>query len=132
MKLQINEQSVIDVDPAQRYQITNIDVSPGEQYQFEAKGTWQDASQPCGPDGWHNWWTGYVLRFSRLPSYDLFFLGGNIGCDEKTNFPIGSSTTKTIDVAGQLFLFANDLWYFYGNNHRIPTQPMLVKISRIA
>ena len=75
MKLQINEQSLIDVDPAQRYQITNIDVSPGEQYQFEAKGTWQDASQPCGPDGWHNWWTGYILRFSRLPNYDLFFLG---------------------------------------------------------
>jgi hypothetical protein len=96
MKLQINEQIVIDVDPAERYQITNIDVSPGEQYLFEAAGTWQDASQLCEADGWHKWWTGYVRRFSRLPNRDLFFLGGNIGRDEKTNFPIGFTRTKTI------------------------------------
>jgi|GEM_PF-2287192 len=131
MKLQINEQIVIDVNPAERYQITNIDVSPGEQYRFEAAGTWLDASQRCGPDGWHNWWTGYARRFSRLPNHDLFFLGGNIGHDEKTNFPIGFASTKSIDVAGPLFLFANDLWYFYCNNHRVPEQPMLVTIRRV-
>lgn len=132
MKLQISQTLEIDVDPAIRYQATDIDVNPGEQYLFTAKGKWRDASQKCGSDGWRNWWTAYILRFSRLPDYDLFVLGGNIGKNEKTNFPIGLSATKTIDAEGKLFLFANDLWWFYGNNHRIPEQPLLVEIKRIA
>lgn len=132
MQLQINQQLEIDVDPAVRYQATQIDVSQDEKYIITAHGKWMDATNICGPEGWRNWWTPYVLRFSRLPNYDLFYLGGNIGKNENTNFPIGFNTTVSITVAGELFLFANDLWYFYCNNHRVPEQPMLVNIHRIS
>lgn len=132
IKLEINEQVEVDVDPAKRYQPTQIEVSSGQQYQFNAQGKWRDASEICGPEGWKNWWTGYFLRFSRLPKHDLFFLGGSISQNEDTNFPIGSSASIRVEVTGELFLFANDLWYFYCNNHRVPEQPMRVNIRRIS
>ncbi|WP_446810949.1 hypothetical protein ACH50O_05075 [Methylomonas sp. 2BW1-5-20] len=134
MKLEINQTVTRDVDPVERYYPTDIEVALGEQYRFAAHGTWQDASHVCGPTGWRNRWTPYILRLSRLPQQDLFYLGGNIARDESSNFPIGSGAggDKNIDRAGELFLFANDLWLFYGNNLRVPTQPLLVDITRVA
>ncbi|TRW92669.1 hypothetical protein [Candidatus Methylobacter oryzae] len=134
MKLEKDEQIEVVVNPAERYQVTNLEVCVGEQYHFEAHGKWKDASHICGPEGWQNWWSSNFLRFSRLPNNDLFFLGGNIGRDEKTNFPIGSSGTRNIEATGCLYLFANDLWYFYFNNYNLPPDqggPMTVAIRRV-
>ncbi len=134
-KLSVGQETEIVVDPYNRYHPTGLQVTMGEQYRFEAKGKWADASQRCGPDGWSAWWTFTVKPFSRLPGKNLFYLCGNVNCDERSNFPIGSCAEKTIEVAaGQLYLFANDLWYFYGNNRELPPEeegPMKVKIRRI-
>ncbi len=132
MKLAIDESLQIDVDPAERYQITHIQVQTGERYAFSASGQWRDHKQVCGPEGWRNWWTAYVLRFSRLHGYDLFYLTGNVDQDESSNFPIGPAATVTMKSSGSLFLFANDLWHFYWNNHRITEHPMRVNVCRVA
>lgn len=132
MQLQLDQSVKIDVDPAQRYYPTEIEVVSGESYLIIASGSWKDASKVCGPTGWHNCLTPYLLRFSRLPEHDLFYLVGNIGRDEATNFPIGAHAEITINDSGPLFLFANDLWHFYFNNHRDENKPMLVEIRRIS
>jgi len=135
MKLDIGKQIEIKADPAERYQDTGIDVSSGELYQFQASGKWRDASHVCGPEGWHDWWTGMARKFSRLPENDFYYLGGNINRLETTNFPIGSSAVKNIEFDGTLYLFANDLWYFYFNNHTMQADqggPLTVTIRRVS
>lgn len=134
-KLPIGDEIEVAIDPRYRYHPTGLQVTIGEQYRYEAKGKWADASRECGPEGWSVWWIYVMKFFSRLPSKNLFFLCGNVNRDERTNFPIGSCAEKTIEIAdGQLYLFANDLWYFSGNNHELPPDeggPMKVKIRRI-
>lgn len=134
-KLPIGNETEIIVDPRNRYHPTGLQVTIGEQYRFEAKGAWKDASRICGSEGWSAWWTFVVKPYSRLPGKKLFYLCGNVNRDERANFPIGSRIEKTIGITdGQLYLFANDLWYFYGNNYELPPEqggPMKVKIRRI-
>lgn len=132
MKLEIGQSIKVDVDPSQRYFPSNLDVCTHESYRFSATGSWRDASHHCGPTGWQSVWTRPILRFSRLPNYDLFYLGGAINCNENNKFPIGTDTEITMKASGQLFLFANDLWLFYGNNYRVDNDPMLVEIHRTA
>lgn len=135
MKLPIGNEIEIVVDPRNRYHSTGLQVTISEQYHFEARGKWQDASRICGPDGWSAWWTFMPMLFSRLSGKKLFYLCGNVNRDERTNFPIGSCAEKAIEITdGQLYLFANDIWYFYGNNYELPPEqggPMKVKIRRI-
>lgn len=135
MKLSIGTQIIVDVDPVNPYFPTGLTVSKGEQYQFKAQGKWKDAAQICGPTGWKSWWTAYILKFSRLPNRDLFYLGGNIGKDETSNFPIGAYAVQCIETSGTLYLFANDLRRFYGNNSKATAEeggPLTVVIRRIA
>lgn len=134
-ELPIGNEIEIVVDPGNRYHPTGLLVTIGEQYRFEAHGMWKDASRICSPEGWSAWWTFLVKPWSRLPGKKFFYLCGNVNRDECTNFPIGSRAEKTMEIAdGQLYMFANDLWYFYGNNRALPPEqdgPMKVKIRRI-
>ncbi len=135
MKLPIGHEIEIVVDPRNRYHPTGLQVTIGEQYCFKANGQWADASHICGPEGWSAWWTFVLALFGRLPGKNFFYLCGNVNREERTNFPIGSRAERTIEITnGQLSLFANDIWYFYGNNHELPPLqggPMKVKICRI-
>lgn len=134
-RLPVGNEIEVVVDPRNRYHPTGLQVTIGDRYRFEACGKWKDASRICGPEGWSAWWTFVVKPLSRLSSKKFFYLCGNVNRDERTNFPIGSSAEKTIEITdGQLYLFANDIWYFYGNNDALPPEhggPVKVKIRRI-
>lgn len=135
MKLSIEDEIAVVVDPHNHYQDTGLQVTEGDQYIFEAQGLWADASRICGPEGWSDWWTPPLIHFSRVPNKNFFYLCGNINREECTNFPIGSYAKKVIDTNGRLYLFANDFWYLYCNNHMVTPEkggPLIVKIRLAA
>ena len=99
---------------------TGIQLVKGKKYRFSAKGTWYDAKIPSPP-------TGYELRrlalfkpLRRVPKAKWFSVIGNIDKSKATFFDIGSlivsNKTYTAAASGELFCFANDVIFMYGNN----------------
>ena len=136
----MNESRTVVVDPAVRYSPSDIEIMAGETYRFEASGKWRDASIVCGPEGWNRLLVAWGLPFNRVRFRNYFALCGNLGQSEGTNFYIGKSSNWTAPSGAiqpgktaSLFLFANDLWSFYGNNSSVPENaggPLVVRITR--
>ena len=61
--LSVDEKHAVIVDPRLYYSPTDLDVFPGEEYEFLATGKWADASIHCDANGWTKW---YLCLASRL------------------------------------------------------------------
>jgi hypothetical protein len=142
--LSINEKQTVTVDPALHYNPADLLVFPGEEYEFLATGKWADASIHRDADGWisngwKQWYLASGIAFNRLRFHPYFLLCGNLAKRESTNFAIGIQRTIQIkehrngEGPFELFLFANDICTFYGNNRALGKDeegPMRVSIQR--
>jgi len=125
----------IEVDPGKLFVPTDLSVSPGERYGFKAEGKWRDLFRKSGAEGWGG---GWLTRFARVPGQPFFRLCGAVGRDDESAFAVDLTHPWTVPDAvstssdRQLYLFANDLCFMYGNNHAIPDDPLRVTITRLA
>jgi hypothetical protein len=138
MRLSPGQSHTLEVDPRPYYVDTEIDMAPGEIYDFSAKGCWKDKDKACGPDGWSEGIFSSLVRFNRVAGRNYFELCGSLGESDDAAFPIGPALAgwRVPADAGsgprRLHLFANDWRIMYGNNDRVPDDPLRATITRIA
>ena len=92
---------------------------PGETFAFSCTGVWSDAGIASGPAGQ----PGVGLQrlagwLRRKPDAPWFAVIGALGRDSTTLFTIGEACEWTNNTGREapLFVFANDVRLFYGNN----------------
>jgi len=109
----------VQINARPEWNDTGITLKAGQRYQFTASGTWKDAWNSCGPDGYPS--NSTVLRLSekyrRVADRNWFMLCGSLDKDTALIFPIGSSfSPPPFERDGVLTCFANDISYMYWNN----------------
>lgn len=124
--LEIGGRQEVVVHSRLRYNWTGLRVDPRQKYRFHVSDgeTWKDKEIVCGPGGWTSedlpWLEKAVVQRlegrRRVPQARWFQLCGAIDDEEDHLFPVETETDVTIDHAGDLYLFANDLRSLYGNN----------------
>ena len=101
-------------------------------------GTWIDWFWPCGPKGWGSW---FPLKYlNRKHGKPFFLLCGNVGKSDAKELSfcidqgdIWKVPEKLTDIGDrQLYLFANDIPFAYGNNRKCPRDPLMVTITRLS
>src|ERR1043165_2735120 len=100
-----------------RWNRTGIALAAGEQYLITATGRWVDFFLCHGPAGDPG--RGYMRLLDqrkRIPTENWFALIGALDCNPNTAFLIGKERDITIQVAGKLTCFANDVSSMYWNN----------------
>ena len=100
-----------------RWNETNIALVAGKRYLITATGKWVDFFLCHGPAGDPG--RGYMRLFDhrkRVPNENWFALIGALGCNPNTAFLIGNKRDITIQTAGELTCFANDMSSMYWNN----------------
>ncbi|MEJ2455391.1 MAG: hypothetical protein P8103_14715 [Candidatus Thiodiazotropha sp.] len=135
--LAVNETRVVEnIDPAVRNYPTGILVEEGAQYEIEPDGKWIDWFWPCGPEGWGNW---FPLKYlNRKHGKPFFLLCGSIGKSDAEELSFCFDEGKPWHVPDrlednedhQLYLFANDVPFAYGNNRKCTSEPLKVAITR--
>lgn len=122
------------------YNFTGVIAAPSETYNIEVfqGDQWHDGKEiSCDGNGWNcdSQSLGLIAlpiramkQFRRVPDVDWFTLCAAIGNDDSLAKPIGQRGDYTVEVAGELTLFANDLKSKYGNN----SGSLRVKITRTA
>jgi hypothetical protein len=119
MKLKPGEETaVIPINSRERWNDTQIDVDPGERYQFTASGKWVDFYIPASPDGFSTPLSSILPfeRYLRHPDSKFFALIGCLDRRPEQQFVIGRGASFEPSVHGRLFCFANDVPGFYWNN----------------
>jgi hypothetical protein len=99
-----------------RWNNTGITLVNGERYLITAHRSWVDFFLCHGPAGDPG--RGYMRLFDhhkRMPNENWFALIGALDCNPNTAFFIGKERDITIQVAGQLTCFANDVSSMYWN-----------------
>jgi hypothetical protein len=115
----------------ERWNQTFVLVHPGEQYRFEVlprDQVWKDWRIPATAVGYSKPYLRPFERFRRVPGAAWFALVGTIGKTDDGAFVIGAGVTKSMDAAGKLVCFANDISFLYWNNHG----SLQLSVSRLA
>lgn len=94
---------------------TGFHVEQGKRYRYRATGTWSDAAIVCDANGWSRWWANYLDWAKRCRHAHWFQL---VGCVDRTSEPIvmGTEGTFIAPATGELYCYANDGYWAYGNN----------------
>jgi hypothetical protein len=126
--ISLTEQTTASIMACKYWNITNIILEAGREYEFAATGTWSDASIVCDAAGYPppisppalGGLQTLVLKafepFRRVRSAPWFALIGAIDKDMDTAFMIGRNTHIKITKTGVLTCFANDVPIMYWNN----------------
>jgi len=120
----VTTQRTAPIDARLCWNVTDMILEAGREYNFSAVGTWRDASIVCNANGYPppalNPLQTVVLKpfepFRRMPSAPWFALIGAIDKDMSTAFIIGCSKRLTVMKTGVLTCFANDVPFMYWNN----------------
>jgi hypothetical protein len=141
MRLAINEERSVPVDPGIFDVDSGIDVLHGERYSFSASGMWKDGNRKkCDANGWTAPLLGLGRVWNRLPHRNYFLLCLNLDRREDTCAGIGTKLESWDVPAGgseearRLYFFANDWPSRYGNNQALPVSeggPLVVAVKRI-
>ena len=123
------ESATFDVHAREKFNWSGVRAESGGYYSFEIPEgeQWRDKNIDCGPEGWPNGLLTWLLAagvklvewLRRCKKANWFELIGAIGDGEENLFRIGrggADATYRAPVDGDLFAFANDLPWFYGNN----------------
>ena len=109
--------TTIPVDASRRWNPSGVTVRQGEVYAIEVPPgqTWHDASIEHTPAGKEvpklNAWK-WLRRRRDLP---WFALVGAV--DKRHSFPVRDGIAEwTAPADGELFFYANDVWFMYWNN----------------
>ena len=96
---------------------SGIDVAEGAVLRFAASGEWWDKQFRAGPEGYAAPWylriVSFLLRCRRARWFEFT---GEIDKGKGQTFPIGTRDKVTMPATGRLYLYANDVKGFYGNN----------------
>jgi hypothetical protein len=106
--------SAMTIDAALHWNKTGYHLVAGHTYRLHAHGQWKDASHKCGPTGYSVWYLAAfapIRRYVRAPWFAL--IGTVSGADA---FVIGDGRDWTAPRDGELWCYANDVWFMYGNN----------------
>ena len=99
---------------------TGIQLVKGKKYSFSAEGTWYDAKIPSSATGYERKKLALFKPLRRAPKSKWFSVIGNVDKNRATFFDIGqlieNRGTYTAVSSGELFCFANDIIFMYGNN----------------
>jgi hypothetical protein len=109
--------TTVTVDAARRWNASGVTVRRGEVYAIEVPPgqKWHDASTEHGPEGdevdrLKNW-----VWLRRRRDQPWFALIGAVG--KRDPFPVrGGIPEWTAPADGELFFYANDVWFMYWNN----------------
>lgn len=139
VKLEIDESKEVIVVANEKYNKTGILMAEGENYKIEilVNSNWKDGSKVVEPKkGWDRkkeklgimrLFVWIAEPFKRVKGENWFALcGGMIGSEGK-EFVIDFDKTYTAIPPGELYIFANDLWFKYNNN----TGFLKIKITRV-
>ena len=130
--LEVGEKRSVTVYANLKYNVTGIKLPAGSKVMFRLKDgqKWYDADIECGPDGWDadeeidnrllRWGIKLAESKRRFPDAEWFELTGCFNKNLASCFRVLEHTTKrtklSVDKAGELYFFANDLKSKYGNN----------------
>lgn len=131
----------VDIDPAELFIDTAIQVRAGEIYHLQADGQWKDWYSVVDANGWTLPGIGWLRRYNRVPGVNWFALIACVGHELRTARVIGKSEVITVtpndlrsaDVQ-TLTVFANDWPCMYWNNKRATAEeggPMWLTITRL-
>ena len=128
-ELAVNESIKVTVVAKEKFNRVGVKVAAGQHYAFVVAdgATWTDLNIVCDANGWLSKDAPAVTRKfiekseknRRVPAANWFELVGTVGADEQHHFQIGlrgKDWTYTAPSDDELYLFANDLMRFYGNN----------------
>jgi hypothetical protein len=110
--------SPVSIPAGRRWTKTGAMLRKGRTYRITACGNWIDKDQPCGPGGYAS--NSAVLRLAeplRRKWHARWF--ALIGTQRRLfarRFVIGESVTYQARRDGELWCFANDVWFMYFNN----------------
>jgi hypothetical protein len=104
----------VKIEAAEKWNRTGFRIVKGKRYRFAASGRWKDASIECDANGYDIPELAPFRWLRRYRSADWFKLIGTI--DGHDAFPIGTASTWTARRGGELWCYANDVWFKYGNN----------------
>lgn len=91
-------------------------VEAGQVLRFQASGTWKDWFRTETARGWDAAYMAPFRRFRRRRDANFFALIGAFDRDDRTNFRIDLDGPQTMPRSGDLFFYANDVPWAYGNN----------------
>jgi len=101
---------------AELWNAPKIRVQKDQRLSVSASGEWKDWGRPCGPEGYESERLKPFEALRRAPKARWLEL---IGCIDKRldlSFPIGVRGQVVAPAAGEVYLFANDVWFMYWNN----------------
>jgi T6SS, Phospholipase effector Tle1-like, catalytic domain len=131
-RLDVDESVTVTVFANQKYSRSGVLLVPGEKYFFtvDLGQQWFDSSIACTPEGWdrdnedlgiiQSWLIKSKEDERRCPQANWFEVIGTTNKTDDHVFRVleyaGSDNPYSPPVKGGLFLFANDLINYYGNN----------------
>ena len=117
IRLKLGEKQSVRIFARYLWNHTDIELEEGGQYDFHAAGKWTDLIIITDADGYQRLYMSPFEKFRRIPDQNWFALIGTR--DEWLNkaFLIGKKSTFKATFNGELVCFANDIEYFYWNNH---------------
>jgi hypothetical protein len=116
------------IDARPHWNKTGFQVTAGKTYQFHTSGTWCDAGNKCDAKGYEKPSLARWVWLRRVRGAPWFALIGTVeGRDE---FVIDEKPW-TAARSGELWCYANDVWFMYWNNRgsvtlemeELPAQP---------
>ncbi len=109
MKLAIGESHVLKINPAIKWQDTEVDISANEVYEFAASGFWVDFYIITTADGYRGNLLESQASKKRAPEFNWLALMGSLDQNDSEYFLIGKELRKTFTDSGRLSCFANDM-----------------------
>lgn len=127
--LEVGQKARIEIRAIEKFCWSGVRVEAGATYEFRIAQheTWTDATIECGPEGWKteqlSWFKEAFVRpledNRRVPDAAWFELIGSVSDDGQELHRIGAGgpdNRLTARRTGDLFCFANDVDWKYGNN----------------
>lgn len=114
MRLNINVPITKEVYSRKWWNKSGIEVLAGEEYKFECTGVWKDLLTYYKADGYVLNYLKPFEKFRRSKMENWFALIGSI--DKMNDFLIGDQGQLIMEITGQLYFYANDVFGMYWNN----------------
>lgn len=111
---------IVKVESTEQWIDTEIELSKGSQYKYEAKGEWNDWFIKCNADGYPdhlNFLMDLFFRWiKRRPSAKWFQLIGAVNKNILYTINLGVKGEFVAPENGRLWVYANDAYFAYNNN----------------
>ncbi len=111
----------IYIDAREKWNDTGLRLGKGRVYRFRSEGYWYDVKIRCDATGFKKASLRLFEGLRRRKHAKWFSLIGCLDKDEGRQIDIGRLIGRgqayTAEGDGQLFCYANDVWFFYFNNH---------------